>query len=143
MPEHAEQLARATWNDIASGLASFDGDEASFRRWVFAVARGHLIDASERSNRIRPPADTGRLGHIATSPVRPVDEALVRIGSLKPEQADVLLLRTVGGLDVLEVAEITGETADVVRLAEAEGLEQLRRWSDEGRVDRVGTRVER
>jgi hypothetical protein len=30
-----------------------------------------------------------------------------------------------------------------VRLAEAEGLEQLRRWSDEGRVDRVGTRVER
>jgi len=143
MPEHAEQLARATWNDIASGLASFDGDEASFRRWVFAVARGHLIDASERSNRMRPPADTGRVGHITTSPVRPVDEALVRIGSLKPEQADVLLLRTVGGLDVLEVAEITGETADVVRLAEAEGLEQLRRWSDEGRVDRVGTRVER
>jgi signal transduction histidine kinase/DNA-directed RNA polymerase specialized sigma24 family protein len=143
MPEQAEQLARVTWNDIASGLPSFDGDEASFRRWLFAVARGHLIDASRPSNRVLPRAEPARVGHITTRPVRPVDEALVRIGSLKPEQADVLLLRTVGGLDVVQVAEITGETADVVRLAEEEGLQQLRRWSDEGRVDRVGTRAER
>jgi RNA polymerase sigma factor (sigma-70 family) len=143
LPEHAEDLARATWNDIASGLTSFESDEASFRRWVFAVARGHLLDRRKRSAHPgRRDDGNGRVRHIVTRSSRPVDEALVRIGSLKPEQADVLLLRTVGGLDVVEVAEITGESADVVRLAEEQGLEQLRRWADGDTVERVGTAIE-
>ncbi len=138
LPERAEELAKKTWGDVASGLPSFDGDEASFRRWVFAVARGHLIDARDRAERVRPRRVNGRVHRIAPRTSRPVDDALVRMGSLEPAKADVLLLRTVGGLDVKQVAEITGEPADVVRDAEEEGLEQLRRWVDDDPLERVG-----
>lgn len=144
MPERAEELARATWSDIASGLQSFEGDEASFRRWVFALARGHLIDARTRSDRERPREQpTGPIRYIAARPSRPLDDALRWICSLDPEQADVLLLRTVGGLDVPQIADITGETADEVRLFEEAGLEQLRRWADREVIERVGIGAER
>jgi RNA polymerase sigma factor (sigma-70 family) len=139
LPDRADDLAKETWDDIASSLPSFEGDEASFRRWVFAVARGHLVDARKRSDPHRLRRHTnGRIHRLAPRSSRPVEEALQWLGSLEPVQADVLLLRTVGGLDLLQVAEITGESADVVAHAEEEGLEQLRRWADYDPLERVG-----
>lgn len=143
MPDHVDELARATWTDIALELPAVDANEPSFRRWVFAVARAHVIEARRRASRDRRPATSGRVRHIASRSSRPVDEALARIASLEPEQADVLLLRTVGGLDVFQVAAITGESAHVVQQAEEAGLDQLRRWAEDAPAERVGTGVER
>jgi len=77
---------------------------------------------------------------------RAVDAALARIRALPPQQADVLLLRALGDLDVAEVAEITGEPLDLARVTEAEGLRRLKDLADH--VDalafgRAGPRMDR
>jgi signal transduction histidine kinase/DNA-directed RNA polymerase specialized sigma24 family protein len=125
LPERANQLASETWSDIASGLPVFEGDESSFRRWVFGAARRHLQEARLESRAPgRGQTNDGRRSEISAERVA-VDAALARIRTLAPEQADVLLLRALGDLEVVEVAELTGETPDFVRETEIEGLKHL------------------
>jgi len=61
---------------------------------------------------------------------RAVDAALARIRALPPQQADVLLLRALGDLDVADIAEITGDPLDLARVTESEGLRRLRDQAD-------------
>jgi RNA polymerase sigma-70 factor (ECF subfamily) len=133
-----------TWGDIASALPSFEGDETSFRRWVFAAARSRLQDAREKSVSVR----STQIGQDddASPERRAVEAALAHFGTLAPQQADVLLLRALGDLDVAEVAEITGDPLDFMSVAEMAGLHRLR---DQGNLagaldlDRAGPGMER
>jgi RNA polymerase sigma factor (sigma-70 family) len=133
-PDRAEELASETWNHIASVLPEFEGDESSFRRWVFAVARQQLKEAREDGRSPRSSQEGEREGNHASAERRAVDAALVRIRALAPDQADVLLLRAVGGLDVVDVAGITGDPPNVVRMTETEGLKRLRHDAETTKV---------
>ena len=141
LPDRAEELASETWSDIASALPTFEGNEASFRQWVFAAARRRLQEAREESG--STPL-TVRIKHDddGSAERRAVDAALARIGELAPPQADVLLLRALGHLDVAGVAEITGDPPDVVRMTEREGLKHLKDGAHTAEVldlDRAGS----
>jgi RNA polymerase sigma factor (sigma-70 family) len=144
-PDRAEELASETWSDIASALPTFEGDETSFRRWVFAAARRRLLEAREKSGSARSTLKIEQDDDVSAER-RAVDAALARISTLAPQQADVLLLRALGDLDVAEVAEITGDPLDVARGAEVEGLKRLKDQADPDDVlalDRAGTGMER
>jgi RNA polymerase sigma-70 factor (ECF subfamily) len=132
-PDGADELASDTWNHIATALPEFEGDEGSFRRWVFAVARKQL-KARENGGSLRSSQVNKWKSNGASDEGRAVDAALGRIRTLAPEQADVLLLRAVGGLDVVDVAGITGSPPNVVRMTETEGLRRLRHDADAGKV---------
>jgi RNA polymerase sigma-70 factor (ECF subfamily) len=57
------------------------------------------------------------------------DEAAQRIADLlSPDQADVILLRVVGGLSVDEVAKIMGKPAVTVRVLQSRGLKRLQKY---------------
>ena len=134
-----------TWGDIASALPTFEGDETSFRRWVFAAARSRLQDAREKSVSSRSTPQIGQADD-ASPERRAVEAALAHFGTLAPQQADVLLLRALGDLDVAEVAEITGEPLDLARVTEVEGLRRLKDLADHVDAlvfDRAGPRMER
>jgi RNA polymerase sigma factor (sigma-70 family) len=124
VPDRAEELASETWSEIAAGLPEFEGNEASFRRWVFAAARRRLQEAREERG-FEPSARIERTEDVSDER-RAVDAALAHIRALDPQQADVLLLRALGDLDPLEVAEITGDSPDQVRVREMEGLKTLK-----------------
>lgn len=124
IPDRAEELASETWNEIAAGLPEFDGNEASFRRWVFAAARRRLQEA--REERGFEPSPRVERSEDVSDERRAVDAALAHIKALDPQQADVLLLRALGDLDPIEVAEITGDSPDLVRVKEMEGLRSLK-----------------
>jgi RNA polymerase sigma-70 factor (ECF subfamily) len=144
-PDEADQLASETWNQIASALPEFEGDEGSFRRWVFAVARKHL-KARENGGSPHSSQENEWEPTDASDEGRAVDAALGRIRTLAPEQADVLLLRAVGGLDVVDVAGITGSPPNVVRMTETEGLRRLRHDAEAAKdrdLDRVRSGMER
>ena len=113
-PDRAEELASETWSDIASALPTFEGNETSFRRWVFAAARRRLLEAREKSGSARS-ALVSEQDDDVSAERRAVDAALARINTLAPQQADVLLLRALGDLDVAEVAEIRGDPLDRAR----------------------------
>ena len=53
------------------------------------------------------------------------ESALAHIASLPPDQAEVVLLRVVGGLDVEEVAAIVGKKAGAVRVLQHRALKRL------------------
>lgn len=145
LPDRAEELASETWSDIASALPTFEGNETSFRRWVFAAARRRLLEAREKSGSARSTLKSEQDDDVSVER-RAVDAALARISTLAPQQADVLLLRALGDLDVAEVAEIRGDPTDLAHVTEVEGLKRLRDQADPDDVfalDRAGLGMER
>ena len=62
VPDRAEELASDTWSEIAAGLPEFEGNEASFRRWVFAAARRRLQEAYGTAESQRPVGTAGLSG---------------------------------------------------------------------------------
>jgi RNA polymerase sigma factor (sigma-70 family) len=145
LPDRAEELASQTWSDIASALPTFEGNETSFRRWVFATARRRLLEARKTSGSARSTLMSEQDDDVSVER-RAVDAALTRISTLAPQQADVLLLRALGDLDVAEVAEIRGDPPDLAHVTEVEGLKRLRDQADPDDVlafDRAGLGIER
>ena len=130
-PEQAEDIAADVWAEVATLLPRFVGGDAAFRGWVYTLARRRLIDSYRRDGRRR----TEPLGADTLSTDRPEDEVVARLSiertvarlrSLLPrDQAEVLLLRVIGGLTVDEVAVITGKQPANVRVLQHRALRRL------------------
>jgi RNA polymerase sigma-70 factor (ECF subfamily) len=129
-----EDLGSETWLDAAAGLNRFEGDEWAFRRWLFTIARRRLID--HRRHRKRTPSSGAGLADLGGRPgpddteaavlaADETDAALARIAALPPDQAEVILLRVLAGLDVADVAEILGKKPGAVRVLQHRALQRL------------------
>lgn len=128
----AEDLAAETWVAALRTFRSFEGDEGALRGWLMTIARARWVDAV-RSRTRRPELVTD------TTPETPsaddvaaqveigfsTDWALSLIASLPADQAEVVTLRVVAQLEVPEVAELTGKTANHVRVLTHRGLKRL------------------
>ena len=129
----AEDIAGDTWLSVVRGLRRFSGDEAGWRAWVFTIAHARLRDAQRRA--ARGPSTVG----VEALDDRPADvdvvaevegmfsteSALRLVGQLPREQAEVVLLRHVVGLDVPETARVLGKRPGAVRVAAHRGLRRL------------------
>jgi RNA polymerase sigma-70 factor (ECF subfamily) len=135
-PSEAEDLASEVWLDIARGLTRFDGEEQAFRAWAFTIARRRLVDL--RRQRARRPAvptpvermiDRGGIGDVEEEAMTTLstEAAIARIAALPPDQAEVVLLRVLGGLSVQEVAGIVGKRPGTVRVLQHRALKRLAR----------------
>ncbi|HEY1330046.1 MAG TPA: RNA polymerase sigma factor [Actinomycetota bacterium] len=143
-PNEAEDLASETWIDVARGLARFQGGEPEFRRFVFAIARRRLIDhgrlASTRRTSAVPAADLEHRGATGDAEAEAMsrlsaEEAAASIAALLPaDQADVILLRVLGGFTASEVAEIIGKSPGNVRVLQHRALAALARSFADARV---------
>lgn len=133
-PEHAEDIAAETWVQVVRGLRRFSGDEAAWRAWLFTNARRRLLDQARL--RKRHPAEPLEDIHAADLPRTPDAEqlamenlatqsALSLLAQLPPQQAEVILLRVVAGLDTEAVAEILGKSSGAVRVLAHRGLRKL------------------
>jgi RNA polymerase sigma-70 factor, ECF subfamily len=133
-PGVGEDLASETWLRVIDGLGRFRGHEPAFRAWVFTVARHRAIDRWRRSARrdddlvpldalVDLPAADDPAG--AAVDALSSRAALAMIATLPPDQAEVVLLRVVGGLDVAEVAAITGKRPGNVRVLAHRALRRL------------------
>lgn len=133
-PADGEDLASEVWLDAAAGLRRFNGDEAAFRRWLFTIARRRLIDFRRRDGRRRAvlnPLESSFDASDAADPEARViaasetEAALARLDGLPLDQAEVVLLRVIGGLDVEEVAAIVGKKPGAVRVLQHRALNRL------------------
>jgi RNA polymerase sigma-70 factor, ECF subfamily len=130
----ADDVAAETWLAVVKGLPRFRGDESGWKAWVFTIARARLVDAQRRTARAPTPVDTDVVldGCVATDDVAGTVEdmfsteaALALIGQLPEQQAEVILLRFVGGLDVGQTARALGKRPGAVRVASHRGLRRL------------------
>jgi RNA polymerase sigma-70 factor, ECF subfamily len=126
----AEDVASQVWVEVVGRAGAFRGDQAAFRRWVLATARRRALDHRrrwwQRSVVLRPPgayeldqpAADAELGEDVTA-------AVARIKCLPAPQAEVILLRVLGGYSAEEVAELTGRTPGSVRVIQHRALRRL------------------
>ena len=132
--EAADDLASDTWLEVVRGLPAFTGDEAGFRSWVFTIARHRAIDLRRQQAR-RPvePVPAELLPELGSSDdpaaaaleTLSTEAALAMIARLPPDQAEVVMLRAVAGLDVAQVAELVGKRPGTVRVLAHRGLRRL------------------
>jgi RNA polymerase sigma-70 factor (ECF subfamily) len=130
----AEDLAADTWMSVIGGLRRFRGDERAFRAWVFTVARHRAIDWHRQAR--RRPADSVPAEQLAERPApddpvlqmlegQSTRAALALVAELPADQAEVVALRVLGGLEVAEVARIVGKRPGAVRVLAHRGLRCL------------------
>jgi RNA polymerase sigma-70 factor, ECF subfamily len=130
----AEDVAGETWVHVAGGLSRFRGEEQAFRAWLFTIARHRAADAGRA--RARHPAVpielTGAEEDLVSADA--AEEALeavsaravvALIATLPREQAEIIMLRVVAGLEATEVARIVGKSPGAVRVAAHRGLRRL------------------
>ena len=134
-PIAAEDVEADTWLVAARDLASFRGNSRQFRAWMFTIARHRLIDWRRREARRRSVALTPEvLGEyraeddpaVTALDVLRADAAVALVRACLPrDQAEVILLRVLGGLDVAEVAAIVRKSPGNVRVLQHRGLRRL------------------
>ena len=133
-PDVADDVAAETWLQVLRGLSRFRGGEENWRAWLFTIARSRAIDERRRRTR-RPtvPLDEMAPGdapaaadaaEIALANLR-TERAIELIATLPALQAEVIMLRVVGGLDNQAVAELLGRSPGAVRVAAHRGLRRL------------------
>lgn len=124
---------------VFSRVAEFEGDEAGWRSWCFAICRNLLVDESRRRERrprladVEPDdggmtafADGADTAEIAVSELGA--EALVSVlATLTPDQRDVIALRVIADLSIRQVAEIVGKPEGAVKALQHRALRTLSR----------------
>jgi RNA polymerase sigma-70 factor, ECF subfamily len=147
-PVAADDVEADTWLAVAKDLATFDGDDTQFRAWMFTIARNRLIDWRRREARRRTvavapealgdhPADDDPASTVLDIARSDAAVALVRT-CLPRDQAEVILLRVVGGFDVAEVAAIVRKRPGNVRVLQHRGLRRLAERVTEGEPEDRG-----
>ncbi len=128
-----DDVASETWLQVVRDLHRFTGGEEDFRRWLFTIGRHRAIDAARaRSRRPATPVSTG-LEILADSQLveeqvldgMSVERAVGLLAGLSRDQAEVVALRIIAGLDTPDVARILGKSAGAVRVALHRGLRTL------------------
>jgi RNA polymerase sigma-70 factor (ECF subfamily) len=139
----AEDIASETWMDVARGLGRFAGDERDLRRWVFTIARRRLIDARRREGRRadrwvtigfpEPERSGGNVESEALEAISTERALTLLLAALPRDQAEIVLLRVIAGLDTGEVARIVGKRPGTVRVLQHRALARLAaRLAEEG-----------
>jgi RNA polymerase sigma-70 factor, ECF subfamily len=134
----ADDLAADTWLKVLGALPAFEGSEAGFRAWLFTIARNRRTDWYRGAATKLVLVETTQLALMADSNDVEVDaeedlatnEILDLISQLSADQAEVVALRIVAGLDVAAVATIMGRSAGSVRVLCHRGLRALERKLD-------------
>jgi RNA polymerase sigma-70 factor (ECF subfamily) len=134
-PKIADDVASETWLQVVRALARFSGDEASFKSWLFTIARNKVTDtvrqAARRPIEISDDGDTSAPAapdDTAAAVIERIDTeaALALIAQLPADQAEVVMLRVVAGLDVADVARVVRKSPGSVRVTSHRALRRLR-----------------
>jgi RNA polymerase sigma-70 factor, ECF subfamily len=128
----AEELVQEVFTRVWRHADSFDPDKASFRTWLYGIARNAIIDLKRRQS-VRPalaahPEMEGDQGSIDDS----FERALLRwqVGAalerLTPEHRQVIRLAHFQGLTLREISERTGIPLGTVKSRTSYALRGLR-----------------
>jgi RNA polymerase sigma-70 factor (ECF subfamily) len=136
----AEDLSQETFLRVVRAAGDWQ-PKATFRTWLFAVARNQAVDEARRQafRRTEPLDDPARARARPTEavadgpgPDREAEGALLRpkleaaLAALPEEQREVFLLREHAGLRFHEIADITGVPENTVKSRMRYALEALR-----------------
>ena len=130
-PDRADRLAAETWRHVARDLAGYSGDEHGFRALGRSRSGGSASATpcvTPAPPPVRPARRPGRRSR--HRPPDPTTQAIALVRRLPPAQAEAVLLRVVGGLDALTLADRMRSSHGDARALYCAGLVALsRRWT--------------
>lgn len=143
--DDVDDVAGETWLQVVRDLPKFKKDSADeFRAWVFTIARHRAIDAARSRRRFVDKVLTGEpVPHTVTvgNPVEDevlqtlsTQQAVAMVAALSKDQAEVVALRVIAGLDTEAVARLLRKSPGAVRVALHRGLRAL---SDDPRIKQI------
>jgi RNA polymerase sigma-70 factor, ECF subfamily len=128
---HAEELVQEVFTRVWRHAESFDPERASFRTWLYGIARNAIIDLKRRQS-VRP----ALAAHVDTEEQGAADDsfesALLRwqVGAalerLTPEHRQVIRLAHFQGLTLREISERTGIPLGTVKSRTSYALRGMR-----------------
>src|SRR3954462_15248352 len=128
----AEELVQEVFTRVWRKAETYDASRASFRTWLYGIARNAIIDLKRRAA-VRPAlasheVDTDEQGGLDAS----LEQALLRwqvgaaLDRLTPEHRQVIRLAHFLGLTLREIAERTGLPLGTVKSRTSYALRGLR-----------------
>ena len=134
-PKAAEDLADEVWMTAADKIAHFEGGLREWRVWLFTLAHSRLIDHRCHTERRRTHPKSQEVFAKWLPAENPAQKASDRLSAqaainrlvaeLTAEQAEVILLRVVAGLDAAQVGRIVGRNARWVRVTQHRAIRRL------------------
>jgi len=142
--DDVDDVASETWLQVVRDLPKFKKDSADeFRAWLFTIARHRAIDAARSRRRLRdkmladalnPPTTTGNPVEDEVFHELSTRQAIAMVAGLSKDQAEVVALRVIAGLDTDAVARMLRKSPGAVRVALHRGLRAL---SDDPRIQQI------
>ncbi len=146
--DDVDDVASETWLQVVRDLPKFKkGSADEFRAWLFTIGRHRAIDAARSRTRFRDKILTTETVPAPVTSANPVEDevmqqlstrqAIALVATLSKDQAEVVALRVIAGLDTEAVARMLRKSPGAVRVALHRGLRTL---SDDPRlaqIDRV------
>ncbi|MDP1820277.1 MAG: sigma-70 family RNA polymerase sigma factor [Acidimicrobiales bacterium] len=144
-PADCADVASDTWLDAARNLRTFTGTEDDFAGWLFTITRRRLTDHRRaKHRRLSDPAPDAAFATLSSVSAETMaftgtlgdEEARRMVEFLPHDQAEIVLLRIVAGLDVDTVARLTGRRPGTVRVMQHRALKRLAKELDRDRNER-------
>jgi RNA polymerase sigma-70 factor (ECF subfamily) len=134
-PREAEDLAAEVWRCVGEGLSRFEGTEEGLRGWIFTIARRRMIDWRRKQAGRRTQPTSNETFAALPSHDDPANDAVSAVGEseaaarvralLPPDQAEVVILRVMAGLDAHQVGELMDKSPGAVRVLQHRALRRL------------------
>jgi RNA polymerase sigma-70 factor (ECF subfamily) len=140
--DDVDDVAGETWLQVVRDLPKFKkGGADEFRAWLFTIGRHRAVDAARSRTRFRDKVLTTETMPPAATPAGAVEDevlqmlstrqAIAMVAGLSKDQAEVVALRVIAGLDTEAVARLLRKSPGAVRVALHRGLRAL---SDDPRI---------
>lgn len=144
--EDVDDVASETWFQAVRDLGRFKkGTADDFRAWLFTIGRHRAVDAARSRTRFRDKVLAAHAAAPQAPSGNPVEDevldglstrqAIALVAGLSRDQAEVVALRIIAGLDTGALARVLGKSPGAVRVALHRGLRTL---SDDPRVREIG-----
>ena len=143
--DDVDDVAGETWLQVVRDLPKFKkGGADEFRAWLFTIGRHRAVDAARSRTRFRDKVLTTEMMPPAATPAGSVEDqvleglstrqAIAMVAGLSKDQAEVVALRVIAGMDTEAVAKLLRKSPGAVRVALHRGLRAL---SDDPRIHQI------
>ncbi len=136
----AEELVQEVFTRVWRHADQFDPDRATFRTWLYGIARNAVIDFNRRRS-VRPGLAAHETDDEAQALTDSIEQAVLRwqvaaaLARLRPEHRELIRLAHWNGLTMREIAELKGIPLGTVKSRTSYALRSLRLVLDEMGVE--------
>lgn len=137
-----DDLSSEVFFQVARDIHRFEGDESSFRSWLFVIAHRRLVDDRRaRSRTLDTVNEDSRdieteggdveaevMEHLSLGRVEDMLETLTE------DQRNVLALRIIGDLTLEETAAVMSKRVGAIKALQRRALQTIKRHLEEGQV---------